>query len=347
MKKLFALALSAALCLGLCACGGSTDESTSPETDGTGETGDGAALQKITLCLDWTPNTNHTGIYAAQALGYYEENGLEVEIVQPPEDGATALCAAGQCEFAITVQDSLASAFARTDPLPVTAVAALLQHNTSGIMSVAGEGMDHPAGLEGHNYATWNSPIELAMMEYVIAQDGGDFANVELIPNNITDEAGAIEARQADSIWVYYGWGCVNAELRGVPFDFFYFKDYAPELDYYTPVIIANNDFLAENPDTAKALLEATRRGYEYAIENPEEAAQMLIDGDTTGSLKNSEDLVVASQKWMCDQYKAEVEQWGYIDPARWDGFYQWLSDNGLCEMPIEAGTGFSNDYLA
>lgn len=344
MKKLFALALSAALCLGLCACGGSTDTA---DTADTAENADDTSLEKITLCLDWTPNTNHTGLYVAQALGYYEENGLEVEIVQPPEDGATALCAAGQCEFAITVQDSLAAAFARPDPLPVTAVAALLQHNTSGIIAVAGEGMDHPAGLEGHNYATWNSPIELAMMDYVIAQDGGDFDNVELIPNSITDEAGAIEARQADSIWVYYGWGCINAELRGIPFDFFYFKDYAPELDYYTPVMIANNDFLAENPDTAKALLDAVRRGYEYAIENPEEAAQMLIDGDTTGSLKNSEDLVVASQKWMCDQYKAEVEQWGYIDPARWDGFYQWLSDNGLCEMPIEAGTGFSNDYLA
>ena len=344
MKRMTALLLGVCLCLGLCACGGGDGETTPPAS---GDTEDAGSLEKITLCLDWTPNTNHTGIYVAQALGYYEENGLEVEIVQPPEDGATALCAAGQCEVAITVQDSLASAFSRPDPLPVTAIAALLQHNTSGIIAVAGEGMDHPAGLEGHNYATWNSPIELAMMEYVIAQDGGDFSNVELIPNNITDEAGAIEARQADSIWVYYGWGCINAELRGVPFDFFYFKDYAPELDYYTPVIIANNDFLADKPQTAEKLLDAIRRGYEYAIENPEEAAQMLIEGDTTGSLKNSEELVNASQKWMCDQYKAEVEQWGYIDPARWDGFYQWLSDNGLCEIPIEPGTGFSNDYLS
>ena len=354
MRKTLSLLLSACLCLSLAACGQSAGQSGSQQTGGSqqaGSTQNGSAqrgeLQKITLCLDWTPNTNHTGFYVAQALGYYEENGLDVEIVQPPEDGATALCAAGQCEFAITVQDSLASAFSRTDPLPVTAVAALLQHNTSGIIAVAGEGMDHPAGLEGHNYATWNSPIELAMMEYVVAQDGGDFSNVELIPNSITDEAGAIETRQADSIWVYYGWGCINAELRGVPFDFFYFRDYAPELDYYTPVIIANNDFLSANPDVAKRMLEATKRGYEYAIENPEEAAQMLIDGDTTGSLKGSEELVVASQKWMCDQYKAEVEQWGYIDPARWDGFYQWLSDNGLCEIPIGAGVGFSNDYLS
>lgn len=343
MRKLISLLCCAGLCISLCSCAGAPASGSGVSATPS----DAEALEKVTLCLDWTPNTNHTGFYAAQALGYYEENGLDVEIVQPPEDGATALCAAGQCEFAVTAQDSLASAFASPDPLPVTAVAALLQHNTSGIIAVPGEGMSHPAGLEGHNYATWNSPIELAMMEYVITQDGGDFSKVELIPNSITDEAGAIQARQADSIWVYYGWGCINAELREIPFDFFYFKDYSDQLDYYTPVLIANNDVLSQNPDLAKKFLEATRRGYEYAIENPEEAAQILIDGDTTGSLKNSQELVVASQKWMCDQYKAEAEQWGYIDPARWDGFYQWLSDNGLCESPIAPGTGFSNEYLS
>ena len=47
--------------------------------------------EKITFCLDWTPNTNHTGLYVAQAKGYYEEAGLDVEIVQPPENGAALL----------------------------------------------------------------------------------------------------------------------------------------------------------------------------------------------------------------------------------------------------------------
>ena len=50
--------------------------------------------EKITFCLDWTPNTNHTGIYVAQAQGYYEEAGLDVDIVQPPEDGSSLMCAA-------------------------------------------------------------------------------------------------------------------------------------------------------------------------------------------------------------------------------------------------------------
>lgn len=333
-KKIGAAALASVLVLSLAACGG---EAQQPE---------GEALTEVTICLDWTPNTNHTGLYVAQAQGYFEEAGLDVSIVQPPEDGATAICAAGQVEFAVTVQDNLAAAFSREEPLGVTAVAALLQHNTSGILSRAGEGMDVPKGLEGHRYSTYNGEIELAIMKQVVEADGGDFSQVELIPYTMEDEPAALKEGLTDAIWVYYGWGGINAQLAGLDFDYFYFKDIDPVFDYYTPLIVANNDFLAEDPDTAKAFLSAVARGYEYAIEHPEEAAQMLIAGDATGSLSASEELIVESQKWMADQYKAEVEQWGYIDPARWNAFYNWLNENDLVAIDIPENTGFSNDYL-
>lgn len=330
MKKFFAILLALVMVLSLAACGG-------------GDTGD---LTEVTLCLDWTPNTNFTGLYAAQAQGWFEEAGLKLSIVQPPEDGATAICAAGQVEFAITAQDSVASAFALETPLEVTAVAALLQHNTSGIISRAGEGMDRPAGLAGHTYSTWNTPTELAMMERVVTADGGDFSQVTLIPNNIVDEAGALREKQTDAIWIFYGWGGISAKLSGLDFDYFYFKDIDPAFDYYTPIIVANNTFLKEHPDTARAFLAVAARGYEYAIEHPEEAAQMLIEGDDTGSLAGSEELVKESQAWISSQYKAEEPRWGYIDPARWNAFYNWLNDNDLLERPIPENTGFSNDYL-
>ena len=329
-KKLVALVLALLLALSLAACGG----------------GEAGGLTEVTLCLDWTPNTNFTGLYAAQAQGWFEEAGLKLTIVQPPEDGAAAICAAGQTEFAVTAQDSIASAFAREDPLAVTAVAALLQHNTSGIISRAGEGMDRPAGLAGHTYSAWNTPAELAMMERVVTADGGDFSQVTLIPNNIVDEAGALREKQTDAIWIFYGWGGISARLAGLDFDYFYFKDIDPVFDYYTPILIANNAFLEEHPDTAKAFLAAAARGYEYAIEHPEEAARMLIEGDDTGSLAGSEEMVKASQAWISGQYKAEETRWGYIDPARWNAFYRWLNDNNLLERPIPDNTGFSNDYL-
>lgn len=336
LKKILAVLLCAGMLFSFASC---ADKS---QGDANGED-----LEKITLCLDWTPNTNHTGIYVALAKGYFKEAGLDVTVVQPSESTSAAMCAAGQAQFAVEAQDTLAAAFTTDEPLGVTAVAALLQHNTSGIISRKGEGMDRPKGLENHTYSTWDSPIELAMLKAVVEKDGGDFSKVKLIPNNITDEAGALKEHQTDAVWIYYGWSGVAAQLSGLEFDYFSFIDIDPVFDYYTPILIGNNAYMEQNPESTKALLAALKKGYEYAIANPEEAAQILVDGDTTGSLKDSLQLVTESQKWISEQYKAEVEQWGYIDPARWDAFYQWLWDNQLIEKELPAGTGFTNEYLS
>ena len=91
--------------------------------------------------------------------------------------------------------------------------------------------------------------------------------------------------------------------------------------------------------------MRATAKGYEYAIAHPEEAAELLIAGDTTGSLEDARDLVYASQKWLSEQYISDAEKWGIFDPARWDAFYNWLYSNGLTAHDL-TGKGFSNEYL-
>ena len=302
-------------------------------------------LTPVTLCLDWTPNTNHTGLYAALALGYYEDAGLDVQFVQPPENGAVLMCAAGQADFAIDAQDTMAASLDLDEPLDVTAVAAILQHNTSGILSRAGDGITSAKGLEGKIYSTWESPIELAMIRYCMEKEGGDFDKVRLIPNNLYDEPAALAAHQTDAVWVFYGWSGINADLEEVPCDYWSFRDQAEELDYYTPVILANNAFLAESPETAKAFLEASAKGYAYAAEHPQEAADLLIEGDTTGSLDDARDLVYASQEWLSKEYIADADEWGVFDADRWNAFYGWLYANGLTSHDL-TGTGFTNEYL-
>ena len=302
-------------------------------------------LTPVTLCLDWTPNTNHTGLYAALALGYYEDAGLDVQFVQPPENGAVLMCAAGQADFAIDAQDTMAASLDLDEPLDVTAVAAILQHNTSGILSRAGDGITSAKGLEGKIYSTWESPVELAMIRYCMEKEGGDFDKVKLIPNNLYDEPAALAAHQTDAVWVFYGWSGINADLEEVPCDYWSFRDQAEELDYYTPVILANNAFLAESPETAKAFLEASAKGYAYAAEHPQEAADLLIEGDTTGSLDDARDLVYASQEWLSKEYISDADEWGVFDADRWNAFYGWLYTNGLTAHDL-TGTGFTNEYL-
>ena len=297
---------------------------------------------KITVVLDWTPNTNHTGLYVALEKGYFKEAGIEVEIVQPPEDGAEVLVASGRAQFGISFQDSMAPALGRENPLPITAVASIIQHNTSGIISLKGQGIDTPKGLEGKKYATWNGPIELATLKQVVEADGGNFSKVNLIPSTVTDEVSALRTKTADAIWVFYGWAGVKTELEQMETDYFAFADIDPVFDYYTPVIISGNKFLKENPETAKAFLSAVTKGYQYAMENPDEAAEILCKA----APELDKELVKASQRYLADKYQAEAQKWGYIDAKRWNQFYEWLHDNQLVEKRIPENAGFSNQYL-
>lgn len=313
--------------------------------NGCGNTGldkDANGLTKITFVLDWTPNTNHTGLYVAQELGYFKEAGLAVEIVQPPEDGAEVLVASGKAQFGVSFQDSLAPAFTEGNALPITAVASVIQHNTSGIISRKGEGMDVPKGMEGKSYATWNGSIELATLKAVVEGDGGDFNKVELIPSKVNDEVSALKTKSVDSIWIFYAWAGVKTELEGLETDYFAFADIDPVFDYYTPVIISGNKFLQENPDTAKAFLSALSKGYQYAMEHSEEAADILCKA----APELDKELVLASQNYLKDQYQADATYWGYIDAERWNNFYKWINDNSLVEGKIPDNAGFSNEYL-
>lgn len=346
MKKFFkvfcAVLLCAVMLLSAASC--KKQEKTTDETTEANKSTSSAT--EITFCLDWTPNTNHTGLFVALQNGYYDDAGLKVKIVQPPENGAVQCCAAGQAQFTIDAQDTFVPVINSEIGEKVTTVAAILQHNTSGIISAKGQGMDRPKGLEGNKYLSWDTPIDKAMVKYCVEKDGGDFSKVEIIPNTVTAEAEDVQMNKDHAIWVFYGWGVIGGNVKNIDTDFFYFKDIEPSFDYYTPTIVANTDFLKNNPETAKAFLEATKKGYEYAAEHPDESAMILIDSDTTGALDGQEELVKQSQKYISEQYISDAPYWGYIDSSRWNSFYKWLYDNKLIESPMADNAGFTMDYL-
>lgn len=314
---------------------------------GSSKSGDAEAdkdLAEINFVLDWTPNTNHIGVYVADKLGYYEEAGLKVNIQQPPDDGAEALVASGKAQFGVSFQDTLSSVMEGDEKsMPITSVAAIIQHNTSGIMSAKENNITSPKAMEGHTYATWEWPIEQGIIKKVMEDDGGDFSKLTLIPQSVDDEVAALKTGEIDTIWVYYGWAGVAAEVKDYPINYFAFRDITPAFDYYSPVIIANDAYLESDPDQAKAFIEATARGYEYAAENPDEAAEMMCEAVP----ELDPELVKASAEYLADKYIDDASQWGVFDAERWNAFYKWINENKLYnESEIPMDTGFTNDYL-
>ena len=94
------------------------------------------------MVLDWTPNTNHTGLYVAKKLGYFEEQGLDVDIIMPGEAGADQLVASGKADFGVSYQEGITQA--RVQDVPLVSIAAIIQHNTSGFASIASKGIKSP-----------------------------------------------------------------------------------------------------------------------------------------------------------------------------------------------------------
>ena len=132
MKKKILAALMAAAMIALSAAGcgaAKTEESKTDAASATTAAADNAEKAKVTFVLDWTPNTNHTGLYVAEEKGYFADAGLEVEVVQPPEDGAEALVGTGKAQFCVTFQDSMLPALVGDSKMPIEAVAAVVQHN--------------------------------------------------------------------------------------------------------------------------------------------------------------------------------------------------------------------------
>ena len=297
--------------------------------------------QKIDFILDWSPNTNHTGLYVAKEKGYFKEAGLDVDIKLPPEDSTSDLIINGKAPFGIYFQDSMTKKLEKG--AEITAVAALVEHNTSGIISKKAAKITNPKDLAGKKYGTWNDPIELGMIKTLVQSQAGSFEQIEKVPNNDSNSTTPIENGLFDAAWIYYGWDGLMAQSQGMETNFFYMRDYVPAFDYYSPVIIANNQYLKEHKKEAKKFIQAVKKGYQYAMEHPQEAADMLIKN--APELKNKRDFVLASQEYLSKQYAEKKENWGQFDADRWNAFYQWAKDNHLTQKDLR-DQGFTNEFI-
>ena len=296
---------------------------------------------QIRVVLDWTPNTNHTGLYAALEKGWFSEEGLNVEMIQPPEDGALLLLGSGRAEFAIDFQETMGPAIAKErEALPVMAVAAIINHNSSGIMSLGGSGIKRPKDLAGKRFASWETPLVTAIIKNIVENDGGNFNSVNMIPNFATDAISALKT-DIDAIWIFYAWDGIAALVNGIDINYLDLKEINPMFDFYTPIIAVNTNWLKTNADTTRKFLRAVSRGYQFAMENPAQAAEILLKH----APELDRELVMRSQEYLRLRYRADAPRWGEIDSGRWKNFYKWMYEQGLLEKNIEEA-GFTNEYL-
>lgn len=297
------------------------------------------SLQKVTILLDWTPNTNHTGVYVAKKLGYYKAQGLDVNIVQPSSGSPAQLIAANKGDFAFSYQEEVT--IARTKGLPVKAVAAVIQHNTSGFASPATKNIKTPKDFEGKKYGGWGSPAEEAMIRALMSQEKADFSKVKMINIGTADFFTSV-SKDVDFAWIFWGWTGIESQIKHMDLNFIPLRDYNDALDFYSPVLITSEKTIAHDPDMVRKFIKATSQGYEYCIKNPEDAAKIL----NTAVPELDRNLLLTSQDYLSGEYRADADRWGEMEALRWKKYADWMYSQKLIEKPLDYDKAFTNEFL-
>lgn len=329
MKKKLLIVLTALLFI-LAACGPDDQkEGTSPSKD----------LEKVSFVLDWTPNTNHTGIYVAKEQGFFEEEGLAVDIMLPGEVGSTQLIATGNADFGISYQEGMM--MARSEGMPIVSIAAVIQHNTAGYASPVDNDITSPKDFEGKVFGAVGSDLERAMMDTIMRENGADVDQVEFKNIGDADYFVAVE-RDIDFSLVYQGWTGIEADIREKPQNMVYLKDFAEALDFYTPIIATSETQVEKNPELVERFVRAATKGYEFAIDNPAEAAEILIDSEPD----LDPELVKKSQEWLSTQYQDDAPQFGIQEEERWQMVHDFMMEHRILETSLDIDKAFTNQFI-
>jgi len=297
--------------------------------------------KKITFILDWLPNTNHTGIYTAIEKGYFEDENLEVDVIQPSEGDANVLVANGKGDFGISFQETVTMARTSDNPVPIVAIAAVLQHNTSGFASLSENNILSPKDFENHIYGSWGTDIETAFINTLMTKDNGDINKLDIVDITSYDFLTSI-TNDVDLQWIYYGWDGIAAQENGIDLNFIKLQDIDPDLDFYTPVIITSEKMINEDPELVSSFLRAVAKGYEYAANNPEDAVNDLLKH----APELDKNLAIPSQKYLSKEYISDADNWGIMKESVWTTFSQWMYNNNVISKELDVKQAFTNEFL-
>ncbi|MBX4971147.1 ABC-type nitrate/sulfonate/bicarbonate transport system substrate-binding protein [Rhizobium binae] len=285
-----------------------------------------SAPAKVRIALDWTPNTNHIGIYVAKAKGFYAAAGLDVEILPFTDTSAGTLVSNGVADFGISSE--IEALTQRAGGGDVKMVYGVVQTETARLIYKGGrDDIKSPRDLDGKTYGGFGGTWESALISAMIRNDGGT-GDVKTVTLG-TSAYEALDNGSVDFTLEIYTWEGIAAELENRKLGRFHYSDYGIP-DEQTTVIVSSDAYLAASREQARAFIQATRQGYAYSVDHPEEACDLLIS-NSNGALMNTE-LVKASQKALIDGHflKSEAGVIGTIDPAKADAIGGFLLENGI-----------------
>jgi putative hydroxymethylpyrimidine transport system substrate-binding protein len=295
--------------------------------------GGAEGAQRVDLMLDFFPNADHAGIYAAEAAGAFRDRGLDVAVRAPSDPAAPLkLVAAGKVDFAISYEPEVLRA--RDKGAQVVAVAALVRVPLTSIISLPKAGIREPSDLAGKTVGTAGIDYQGAYLEAIAPEAkerniGFDFGPA-LVSGKVDATLGAF--------WNYEGVQLrqkgrdpqiIRMEQAGVP-------------TYDELVVAVSEETARERPETVTSFLSALEQGTDDLARDPERGVQALLDANPDLEPKLQRAVVDVTLPYFQPK---PGHPYGFMHPGEWERFARFMHRNGLIDSPSPRGA-LTNELL-
>nr|WP_078434643.1 ABC transporter substrate-binding protein [Metabacillus halosaccharovorans] len=315
--------------IGLCLVILSACSNTTSTTDTGGEAGK-EELKDVSIMLDWYPNAVHSFLYIAKEKGYFEEEGLNVDIQFPanPTDPIN-LAAAGKITLGISYQPDVIIARANQD-VKIKSIGAIVRSPLNRVIFLEDSKIQSPKDLEGKTVGFPGIPLNESLINSMVKADGGNPEKVEMI--DVGFELGSsIVSKKVDAVIGAY----INHEVPVLAHEGHETRNINPTEygvpNYYELVAVTSDQTWEKEQESIEAFWRAATKGYEFTAENPDEALQILLKNQDDSNFPLVKDVEVQSLDILLPLMKSE-EGFGSQDQQQWEETIKWLKDAGLIE---------------
>jgi ABC-type nitrate/sulfonate/bicarbonate transport system substrate-binding protein len=343
------LVVVAALAATVSACGSSSASTNTPasSTASTGSSGSSASsgLRTFRIALDWTPNVDFLGIYAAIRNGYFTAQGIKPVIIPYSGTAGETLLSAGKTDVAFTYPPNIPAY--RASGLKYRAVAGLTQVNTIELAVLQSSPYTSPGQLSGKLYGGFGVPSDPPIIKAIFRKVGVSNPVYRQVVLNGTAYQ-ALAAKRVAYSTMFGGIDDVTAELQGAKLRLFPIRDYLGAAASFPDDSLAATDTEIDNdPSLLRRGLAALSQGYIFAAQHPAEAEQDLIAENKT-ALEHSQNIVVATGNHTAPTFLDAAGQWGSLSDASFAGITQIMAEGGLFKgaTPPPASDDYTNSLL-
>lgn len=302
-------------------------------------------MRPLHLALDWTPNINHIGFFIAKRKGFYKNEDIDLIITTPAQDNYQVTPAKkvelGKADLALCPLESILSYQSKKTSFDLKAIATIFKEDLSAITVKKDAVIKCPKDLDGASYASYKARYEDHIVQEMIKNDGGE-GIIEVVYPEKLGIWNTLLTDTYDATWIFLNWEGADIRVKGAGLTYFKMRDY--QIPYsYSPVIATSAKLIHTQSGALTSFLEATKKGYLYAITHPKEAIEILREQLTEEDRTyiDLDDSLSLSK----DSFGNE-DNWGIMDPENVQKFLDWIKETGLENHHFAIDTIITNALL-